>query len=129
VPGALSLAFRYWPETPMGRRLLLGVPKSEEVLPDSPQRQRLRQLVGHIGVARTMMMPSGAIEIDGHTVDALSEGIPIEPGQTIEVIEVRGTRVVVRPTSEKPAPRVLANDLLSQPLESLGIEGFDEPLS
>lgn len=128
VPGALSLAFRYWPDTPMGRRVLLGVPKPDEVLPDSPQRQRLRQLVGKLGVARTMMMPSGAIEIEGQTVDALSEGISIEPGQPIEVIEVRGTRVVVRP-ADPATPRAPAGDLLSQPLESLGIEGFDEPLS
>jgi len=128
VPGALSLAFRYWPETPMGRRLLLGVPKPEEVMPDSPQRQRLRQLVGRFGVARTMMMPSGAIEIDGQTVDALSEGMSIEPGQPIEVIEVRGTRVLVR-AADPAAHRTPAGDLLSQPLESLGIEGFDEPLS
>jgi membrane-bound serine protease (ClpP class) len=112
----------------MGRRLLLGVPKPEEVLPDSPQRQRLRQLVGQFGIARTMMMPSGAIEIAGQTVDALSEGIPIEPGQAIEVIEVRGTRVLVRP-ADPAIPRQPAGDLLSQPLESLGIEGFDEPLS
>ncbi len=42
VPAALTVAFRYWPKTPMGRRLLLEVPSGEEVLPDSPQRQRLR---------------------------------------------------------------------------------------
>ncbi len=128
VPGALSLAFRYWPQTPMGKRLLLQVPRPDEVLPDSPQRQRLRQLVGKIGVARTMMMPSGAIEVDGQTVDALSEGVSIEPGQAIEVIEVRGTRVLVRP-AEAARPDATEDDVLGRQLESFEIEGLDEPLS
>src|SRR5438046_2898337 len=39
VPTVLALAFRWWPHTPMGRRLLLDVPSSEDVLPDSPERR------------------------------------------------------------------------------------------
>jgi membrane-bound ClpP family serine protease len=127
VPAALTVAFRYWPQTPMGRRLLLEVPSSEEVLPDSPQRQRLRQLVGKFGVAKSVMMPSGAVLVEGQTIDALSEGIPIEVGQPIEVIEVHGTRVVVRPVDEN-AQRVTSDDVLSRPIESLGLDGFDDPL-
>ena len=42
VPTALVLAFRYWPQTPMGRRVLLEVPRGEELLPDSPERRALR---------------------------------------------------------------------------------------
>jgi membrane-bound ClpP family serine protease len=129
VPGALSLAFRYWPQTPMGRRLLLEVPRPEEVLPDNPQRQRLRQLVGRVGVAKTLMMPSGAVEIDGETIDALSEGVPIDPGQRIQVIEVRGTRVLVRPVDENTQSQASADDVLSQPIESLGLDPFEDPLS
>src|SRR5690606_30627203 len=109
--------------------LLLEVPRAEEVLPDSPQRQRLRQLVGRVGVAKSMMMPSGAVEIDGDAIDALSEGIPIEPGQPIEVIEVRGTRVLVRPIDETTRSQAPADDVLSQPIETLGLDPFDDPLS
>jgi membrane-bound ClpP family serine protease len=128
VPGVLAVAFRYWPQTPMGRRLLLDVPSSEEVLPDSPQRQRLRQLVGKFGVAKSVMMPSGAVLVDGQTIDALSEGMPIEPGQPIEVIEVRGSWVLVRPVDENARP-IAADDVLSQPIESLGLDGLDDPLA
>lgn len=128
VPGALALAFRYWPHTPMGRRLLLDVPRGEEVLPDSPQRQRLRQLVGKFGVSKSVMMPSGAVFVEGQTIDALSEGIPIEAGQPIEVIEVRGSRVVVRPVDEN-APQVASDDILSRPIESLGLDSLEDPLA
>jgi membrane-bound ClpP family serine protease len=128
VPAALVLAFRYWPKTPMGRRLLLDVPSGEEVLPDSPRRQQLRQLVGKTGVAKSVMMPSGAVVIDGHTIDALSEGIPIDPGQRIKVIEVRGSRVLVRPVDSAEEPEA-TDDVLSQPIESLGLDALDDPLA
>jgi len=128
VPGVLMVAFRYWPQTPMGRRLLLEVPNSEEVLPDSPQRQRLRHMVGKFGVAKSVMMPSGAVLVEGQTIDALSEGISIEPGEPIEVIEVRGSRVLVRRVDENSRP-IAADDVLSQRIESLGLDGLEDPLA
>lgn len=127
VPTVVVLALRWWPSTPMGKRLLLDVPDGDEVLPDSPQRQRLRQLVGKVGVAKSLMLPSGAVDVDGLTVDALSEGMPIEAGQHVVVIKVRGNHVIVRPTDERtPAER---DDILSQPIDTLGLGPFDEPLS
>lgn len=126
VPLVLAFAFRYWPQTPMGRRLLLGVPRDADVLPDTPQLRNLRALVGKRGVAKTMMLPSGAIVIDGQTIDALSEGPSIEAGQNVRVIEVRGNRVVVRLSTDAPEN---PNDVLSRPIESLGIEGTEDPLS
>jgi membrane-bound ClpP family serine protease len=128
VPAALVLAFRYWPKTPMGRRLLLEVPRGEELRPDSPKRQQLRQLVGKVGVAKSLMMPSGAVLIEGATIDALSEGMSIEAGTRIQVIEVRGTRVVVRAVDESESPRV-SDDVLSQPIESLGLDSLEDPLA
>lgn len=129
VPTALVLAFRYWPKTPMGRRLLLEVPSGEEVRPDSPKRQQLRQMVGKVGVAKSLMMPSGAVTIDGATIDALSEGMAIESGTPIRVIEVRGTRVVVRPVDEDDEAPQASDDVLSQPIETLGLDALDDPLA
>ena len=127
VPAALGVAFRYWPKTPMGRRVLLDVPTSEEVLPDSPQRQRLRQLVGKTGVAKSIMMPSGAILVEGETIDAVSEGMSIELGQRIRIIEVRGSRVVVRPVDGNEVAES-TDDILSRPIESMGLDAFEDPL-
>lgn len=132
IPSVLMLAFRWWPLTPMGKRLLLDVPTAKDVLPDSPQRRKLRELVGRIGEAKTLMLPSGAVLVDGMTVDAVSEGMPIEAGQRVKIIDVHGNRVLVRPASddEETAPQARsANDVLSQPIESLGLEGFEEPLA
>lgn len=127
LPAALIAALHYWPETAMGRRLLLEVPKGEELLPENDERRLLKSLVGRIGQAKSLMLPSGAISIDGHSIDAVSEGMAIEKSQWVQVIEVRGTRVVVRPTDKRPEPPA-ADDPLSRPIDSLGLESFEDPL-
>jgi len=130
VPLALVAAFRLLPDTPVGKRLLASIPTAEEVLPDSEERRQLRGLVGRVGRAKSPMLPSGAVQIDNQVIDAVSEGQPIEPGQPVRVIEVRGTMVVVRPVDEGAVDEQAApDDMLSRPIETLGLEPFDDPLA
>ena len=75
VPLVLALAFHYWPKTKIGKAFLGELPRDEDVLPDDPHRV----LMGRVGVARSKMLPSGAVEIDGQMIDALSQGQAIEP--------------------------------------------------
>jgi len=133
LPAVVALALRIWPSTSIGRRILLGVPKPEELLPDDEVTQRLKSLVGKQGVAQSLMLPSGAIRIDGRTYDATAAGVAIEPGTAVRVVEVHGARIVVRPIEEddEQADRLAQADPadpLSRSLESLGLEGFDQPL-
>jgi membrane-bound ClpP family serine protease len=100
LPTVIILAFKYWPKTAIGKRILLPPPSSEDVLPDDPVKERLKGLVGRLGKAKSKLLLSGVITIDGRTVDAVSESMPVEEGQTVRVIQVRGTRVVVRPVDE-----------------------------
>jgi membrane-bound serine protease (ClpP class) len=126
VPTVLALAFKYWPMTPMGKSFLGQLPTDEEVLPEDPRRG----LLGRVGVARSKMLPSGAVEIDGQMVDAVTQGQAIEPGTYVTVIEVRANRVVVRPAGKDQRPsHQNPNDLLSRPIEELGIESLDDPLA
>jgi len=127
VPAGLVFALQLWPKTPMGRRILLPLPKSEDVLPNDERRRELKSLVGRIGKAKSLMLPSGAVQIDGKTVDALSEGMAIEAGQWVKVVEVRGTRVVVRPTDRRMEPGADAEQL-NRPIDELGLDPFDETL-
>lgn len=128
LPTVLGLAFRWLPGTPMGRRLLPAVPMSKDVLPDSEERRALRALLGKIGVAKSTMLPSGSVVVEGRNIDAVSEGMPIEPGQTVRVIEVRGNRVVVRPV-DADEPQPASDDPLSRPIDTLGIDPFGDPLA
>ena len=103
LPTTIVLGFKYWPKTAMGRRVLLMAPASEDVLPDVPERERLTGLIGRVGRAKSKMLLSGVITIDGRTIDAVSESMPIEVGQAVRVVQVRGHGVVVRPVDEQPA--------------------------
>ena len=121
VPAAVGLAFKYWPMTPMGRAFLGELPSEDETKPDDPRRE----LVGKIGVAQTKMLPSGAIMIDGKVIDAVAQGMAIEPGQPVEVIEVRGNRVMVR-AAEGDVVAPSNEELLAKPLEDFGLDSIDE---
>jgi hypothetical protein len=54
----------------------------------------------------------------------------IDPEQFVVVTEVRGNRVVVRPANddERPADES-PESLLARPIDELGIESLDDPLS
>jgi len=126
VPSLIALAFKYLPRTPLGKRILLGLPTEDEVLP----KDERKALLGKFGVVKSPMLPSGAVVIEGRTFDAVSQGMAIDPGQRVVVIEVKSNRIVVRPAEHDERPLVeKADDVLARPLEELGLDSLDEPLT
>ena len=107
----------------MGRRVLLGAPRSEDVLPDDPDKEQLKALIGRFGRAKTAMLLSGVVTIDGRNRDAVSESMPVEVGQRVQVIQVRGHCLVVRPIAEEEAGGTPA----ASPLERTYDDPFDAP--
>ena len=129
LPALLAVMIKVWPSTPIGKRILLKNLRTEDVLPEN---QFSPELVGQLGVARTKMLPSGIVVINGEKLDAVSDGLPINAGQPIKVIAVRGNHIYVEPyegdladASEIPARD---RDILSQPIDELGIDSLDDPL-
>lgn len=64
------------------------------------QHERLgnyEHLRDKIGIAATMMRPSGKAEIEGQLVPVVSDGSIIDRGDQVRVCEVLGTRVIVEP--------------------------------
>jgi membrane-bound serine protease (ClpP class) len=102
IPILLYLLIKIWPKTTFGKRILITLPDSQELLPAQHQ-QRLR-LVGKRGVAISPLLPSGAIRIEGRTFDAISDGMSIEKGAPIEVVAIRNNAIVVRPRSASDEP-------------------------
>lgn len=135
VPAAVAMAVQWWPHTPIGRLVLNTPPEDpDELLPDTEPYRGLRQLIGRVGKAESKMLPSGAVLIDGRSYDAISQGTPIDRGELVKVVDVRTNRIVVRPAGQFTSPGSLpptesGNDVLSRPVESLGLDGFDEPLA
>jgi membrane-bound ClpP family serine protease len=102
VPAVLALAFRWFPDTPLGRRVLPPPPEPDEVLPDAERRRAVRGLVGRRGRTTSELVPWGTVEVDGVRCDAMSESGPIPPDSLVEVTGVQGAAVVVR-TAVEPA--------------------------
>lgn len=121
LPLLVMWVLKWWPRTAMGRRFLLQAPSESEVLP----QRALRDLVGKIGRAKTVMLPSGAAEIEGRLVNAISEGLPIESGQLVRVVAVQGNSVIVQPADEVPEEQRAPDDL-SRSIESLGLDPLDD---
>jgi membrane-bound ClpP family serine protease len=126
LPVVLAAVIHYWPRTPIGRMIILETPQSEdEVLPDTPQHRQLKDLIGKRGIAKTKMLPSGAIVIEGRVYDAFSEGMAIEPGQSVRVTAIRTNRVAVVLDDAPPDRLAESSDMLAQPAGNLGLESWD----
>jgi membrane-bound ClpP family serine protease len=126
MPTAVVLAFKYWPRTAIGRRVLLSAPSSEDVLPEDQNKERLKDLVGRTAKAKSKMLPSGVVIVDGRNVEAVSEGMPIEVGQEVRIVQVRGKRLVVRPV-ELDAPSETSQDPMRRPIDAIIEDPFEEP--
>jgi membrane-bound ClpP family serine protease len=126
VPIFLAFAFKLWPKTAIGRRIMLDTPQNNGAQFDDPEKEFLKSLVGRIGKTKCKLLPSGIIFIDGRKIDAVSEGMPIEVNQEVRVIQIRGKRAVVRPLDED-APSSNASNPLRRPIEELIEDPFENP--
>lgn len=118
VPTACILAVNYWPHTPIGRLILIQRPeRPDEVLPETESYRGLTQLIGSHGLAKSTMLPSGVVQIDGRDYDAVSEGMAIDAGSPVVVVGVSMQRIVVRP-DDATVPAELAADLDLPALET-----------
>jgi len=86
---------KLFPKTGAGRRILLFGPKGHEEVATSSEL-KLKQYAGKRGIAKSKLRPSGVAVFDGERVNVVSEGMIIEAGTPVDVIEVSGNRVVVR---------------------------------
>jgi membrane-bound serine protease (ClpP class) len=139
VPAALVAAVNWWPDTPIGRMILIQRPKSsDDVLPETPAYRTLKDLVGRRGLAKNLMLPSGFVVIDGKSYESVSEGTPIEAGEPIIVVNVSTQRLVVRPdntiraelvppTSAESAPAADAEFISAALAEPANAPPADDP--
>jgi membrane-bound serine protease (ClpP class) len=96
IPVAVGAMLTVLPNSPAGRKLFT-TPEPEDVRPVSEEENLWREsLIGELGRSLTLMNPGGLVPIEGERQHAESEGLPIEPGQTVEVIAVRSNRFIVR---------------------------------
>ncbi len=78
----------------------------------TPEIAGLEKYRGRYGKTRSPMRPSGSVEIDGHRVDALTEGMMLDENVWVKCVDVKGNRVIVRQVDPP-------NDLSNIDLEDL----------
>lgn len=125
VPVIVSAGLKIWPRTPVGRRMLTLDPEADAAR-EAELRAEREAIIGKTGIAKTDMLPSGLVEIDGVRMDAVSVGMVIDRGQSVEVVSVTSGKIRVRPIEpgrelqETPA----IPESLETPIESLGLEDW-----
>jgi membrane-bound ClpP family serine protease len=110
IPSAISGAFYMLPRTAFGRKVLLEAPDLDEVTPYQEEQRQLLRLVGHVGKTLTLLNPGGLMEVDGTRQHCESEGMLLEAGTPVEVVAVKGARIVVRPVEHPHEPPGVAED-------------------
>lgn len=98
-PLAISFAFKIWPHTPVGQKLMLAgdEERAAEMREERQKQEAIRQtLIGVEGEAMTDMHPIGSVSIEGERLEALAEGGMIPRGARVRVTHVEGNRIRVR---------------------------------
>jgi len=90
------------PKVPLfGRLVLATTEKAQEGYTAGEKfATQAEILVGKVGVAKSMLRPAGKAVFDGKLFDVITEGDMIEKGSKIEIIEVKGNRIIVERAEE-----------------------------
>ncbi len=98
----MAMAFiiaRFLPQIPYANRMVL-VPPSEDPnanpAADLPGAAAAAALLGAIGTTATTLRPAGMAQFGDQYVDVITEGGFINSGVRVQVVEVEGTRIVVK---------------------------------
>ena len=129
LPGVLIAAFTIFPRTSYGRRVLLDAPSPEEIAPYAREQAELHQLIGKRGKAVTPHGPAGIVTVEGRRHHSETRGMMLGSGEEIEVVAVKGNRLVVRPADVilspaellEPPPVAVTPPALEAPAGSLDI--------
>jgi membrane-bound ClpP family serine protease len=96
---SLIVLRRYVQHVPFFGKIMLLPPAGED-LSDMQRRESLvdyAHLAGQVGVTRTQLTPSGKAMFGDQVVAVISDGELVAKGTEVEVVEVHGSRVLVRP--------------------------------
>ena len=100
----IAVVGRFLPSIPLFNRMILKPQVWDGFDPDDPMAKpnvdaesSLSFLIGETGRTTTILRPSGKARFGDLLVDVSADGFYLEPGTMVEVSEVQGARVIVRP--------------------------------
>jgi membrane-bound serine protease (ClpP class) len=88
----------YLPSIPYANRLVLNPPGEgdHEAGGAVGEASPYAAMLGAIGIAETTLRPAGKARFGDDFLDVVAEGDYINPGGRVQVIEIEGTRIVVK---------------------------------
>lgn len=128
TPLFLIAMLRIWPHTAIGRRMLNRRPGEQTEVTSrrtTADGTPFAELVGHLGTAKTNLLPSGLVVINGEKLDAISTGMPIDAGTTVIVTSTEAGRLHVRAASEEDQTDPTQVTPQSPPSLEESLESFD----
>jgi len=90
TPFVWAMVVKIWPNTPVGRRLLLPP------VVDAPHTRESPVRIGQSGVTISELRPMGSCEFDGRRMEAISEHGIVPPGTRVTVVALVNNRPTVR---------------------------------
>lgn len=94
VPTFAYMAIKYWPRTPIGRRIAPPNPTVTERDTSVPVAE-LAQYIGRTGKSTTPLRPVGVCEINGQRICCVAEFGMIDSGKEIRATRVAGANLAV----------------------------------
>ena len=94
VPVAIYFAFRFFPRTPLGKRMV--APGSEWKKEErAAVEHAAAKFVGQKGAAASALRPTGIAMFNGERLDVVTRGEHIEPGVPVRAVRFVANRLVV----------------------------------
>src|SRR5262249_37973224 len=88
IPIVLSFLLPYWSRSPIGKRLVMARPDAESGAAVSTALD-LEKLRGRVGKTLSSLRPAGVVDFEGRRIDALTEGMMVDPGQWVKCVDVK----------------------------------------
>ena len=120
VPLFAWLFIKLWPNTPLGRRMIIAPTKAKPFVWETDS------MVGQIGIAVCDLVPTGHVEIDGREWQATSRSGLIAQGTKVKVIAEEMGQVFVVPIPKSSGTGSARHELetLERPADDLGIDSL-----
>lgn len=126
-PFFIMFLIRIWPNTPVGKRML-NLKRGQTIEPPVKTTAGgipLDELIGQRGIAKTNLLPSGLVLINGEKIDAVSTGMPIDADSPILVVKLDTGHVQVRELSLEETQEKKSNEPTSPKLLEDSLDSFD----
>lgn len=101
TPATIWMGLRVFPNTPVGRRIILSAGSTPDELQQREIEKRaeaeaINSLIGARGTTLTALRPGGTLRIEGEDVEAFAETGMIEADVEVEIVSIHGRQLRVR---------------------------------